>query len=449
MSEQNRPSLWQRLTGNLPVQRATNIITISNNEKRAPAPGGYSTYTRMYKSHPIVRATVDKIAKTCVANGFQFIPRDPEKDLNEATALTLRDTFNRSKMQALLRGTYVDLLVYGDAYWYLTKSRLGVPYQFVRVAPAQVQVVIDVETREPSQFIVRDTQGTETSYPPEEFVHFKLYDPDNDVYGLSPLESLTSTVAQDLFAQTYNESFFANNAQTGIVFNMKNASKEEVERNREFLKKDYVGGQNAHKPLVLEGDVSVSKSVASPADMQFIEGRKALMTEILAVYDMPYTKLGGATESANRSQSSENDKSFRTEAIVPLQAIVEEEINETLVFLIFGIDDTLFQHRDVDFRDEAAQMAVYLDGLSNGIYTTNGIRNKLGEKPIEGGDIAYVTTPLGLIPVAQIEEAAKVVLDAKAAPPPAPGGAGGTVPKGAGTPGGPQPKKPAKPPVKA
>lgn len=434
--QKTRPSFWQRLTGNFPIERSSNVISISNNESRAPAPGGYRTYTDMYKRHPIVRATVDKLAKTCVANGIQFIPRDSTKDLNTANATNLSDTFYRSKIQALLRSTYVDLLVYGDAYWFLTKSRLGVPYQFMRVAPAQVSIVIDNETREPTQYIVRDQKGQETSFKAEEFMHFKMFDPNNDVYGLSPLESLTSTVAQDLFAQTYNEAFFANNAQTGIVFNMKNASKEEVERNREFLRKDYVGTSNAHKPLLLEGDVAVSKSVSSPADMQFIEGRKALMTEILAVYDMPYTKLGGATETANRSQSAENDKSFRTEAIVPLQGIIEEEINEHLIFLIFGIDDTLFQHKDVDFRDEAAQMKVYIEGLDKGIYELDYVRGKLGLKPTPGGDKPTIATPLGLIPVENIQEAAKAILEAKTAPPPAPGGA---------TPGGPQPKPEKKP----
>lgn len=428
-----RPSLWQRLTGSFPVERSTNIISISSTEQRAPAPGGYSNYTRMYKQHAIVRATVDKLAKTCVASGIQFIPRDSTKDLNQANALVLSDTFARSKIIALLRSAYVDLLVYGDAYWFLTKSRLGVPYQFVRVAPSSVQVIIDIATREPTQYIVRSVQGQETSYKPEEFIHFKMFDPNNDVYGLSPLESLTSTVAQDLFAQTYNEAFFANNAQTGIVFNMKNASREEVERNREFLRKDYIGTQNAHKPLLLEGDVSVSRSVSTPADMQFIEGRKALMTEILAVYDMPYTKLGGSMESANRSQGAENDKSFRTEAIVPLQSIVEEQINEHLIFLIFGFDDTLFQHKDVDFRDEAAQMKVYIEGLDKGIFTIDYVRAKLGQKPIPGGDIATVATPLGLMPVSEIANAAKAILDAKTVTQPVPGQS---------TPGGPQAKPP-------
>jgi HK97 family phage portal protein len=405
------------------VERATNIISIANDQKRETPAKSWATYTRMYKQHPIVRSVVDKIARTAVASGFQFIPRDRAKALNEGAANKVQEIMQRSNSVALLRETYRDLLIYGDAYWYLTPARNGVPFQMIRVSPAQVNIVINNLTREVTSYIVRDAKnGTEIQYEPNEFVHFRFADPDNDLYGLSPLESLTSTVAQDLFAQTYNEAFFANSAQTGIVFNMRNASREEVERNREFLKKEYTSAANAHKPLLLEGDVDVSKSVSSPAEMQFIEGRKQLTMEILAVFDLPYTKLGGTSESANRSQSSENDKTFRSETIKPLQAVVEEVINEQLLYVIFNIKDTLFQHAEVDFRDESAQMDMYIKGLSHGIYTINYVRNKLGLPPIEGGDVASLSTPLGLMPVQEVESAAQAILASKTGAPADPQG---------------------------
>jgi len=405
------------------VERATNIISIANDQKRETPAKSWATYTRMYKQHPIVRSVIDKIARTAVASGFQFIPRDRAKALNESAANKVAEIMQRSNSVALLRETYRDLLIYGDAYWYLTPARNGVPFQMIRVAPSQVNIVINNLTREVTSYIVRDAKnGTEIQYAPDEFVHFRFADPDNDLYGLSPLESLISTVAQDLFAQTYNEAFFANSAQTGIVFNMRNASREEVERNREFLKKEYTSAANAHKPLLLEGDVDVSKSVSSPAEMQFIEGRKQLTMEILAVFDLPYTKLGGTSESANRSQSAENDKTFRSETIKPLQSVIEEVINEQLLYVIFNIKDTLFQHAEVDYRDESAQMDMYIKGLSHGIYTINYVRNKLGLPPIEGGDVASLSTPLGLMPVQEVESAAQAILASKTGAPANPQG---------------------------
>lgn len=386
----------------IPVLRSQTPPRIEGNQNRETPFKSHATYTRMYKQHPIVRAVIDKISRTAVATGYQLVPVDSTAELNDANAKKIDLTFRRSKIISLLRQTYQDLLIYGDAFWYILPARDGVPFRFYRIAPQQVNLVIDTETREVMSYITRDPKnGRETQYEPDEFLHFKIADPDNDFYGLSPLESLNSTVAQDLFAQTYNESFFANSAQTGIVFNMKNASKEEVERNREFLKKEYTSAANAHKPLLLEGDVEVSKSVSSPAEMQFIEGRRQLTMEILAVFDLPYTKLGGTSESANRSQSAENDKTYRTETIQPLQSVVEEVINENLILNTFGIEDVLFEHKEIDTRDEATQMKLYIDAMTHGIYDLNYIRKAVGVAPTEGGDTAFFQTSTGLVPVAE------------------------------------------------
>lgn len=410
---------------------ASQIISLAPTEERKTAPTNYSTYLRMYKAHPIVRSAIDKIAKTAAATGYQFVSRDSKVDGNETNIAKLDEIFHRSRGSRLLVQTYTDLLIFGDAYWYVLPARNGEPFQLRRVAPSSVTIVMDKVTGDVTKYITRDSQGKETQFDAIDFVHFRISDPNNDVYGLSPLESLQSTVAQDLFAQTYNESFFANSAQTGVIFNMRGASREEVERNREFLKKEYVGQANAHKPLLLEGDVDVSRSVASPAEMQFIDGRKQLMSEILAVFDLPYTKLGGATETANRSQSSENDKSFKSETIQPLQTLVAEVVNEDLIWTTFSIEDTVFIHRDIDQRDEADRMALYLQGLNGGVYTLNYVRNLLGLPPVEGGDEPFIQTPLGLMPVSMVKEAALVTLEAKTK--------NTSAPQGFSTPGAPMP----------
>jgi len=394
------------------VERAGNaIVSLGPNDTKVSSPGGFSTYTSMYKQHPIVRAAVDKLAKSAVASGYQFVARETTKPVNAARQKALNDIFARSRAKGLLRATYTDLLIYGDCFWFITKSRLNVPFALIRQDPSTVTVVVDKTTREVTSYITRDQQGQETQFKPDQFIHYRLFDPNNDVYGLSLLESLKSTVAQDLFAQTYNEAFFANSAQTGIVFNMKNASKEEVERNREFLKKEYTSAANAHKPLLLEGDVDVKRSVSTPAEMQFIDGRKQLLVEILAVFDVPFTKVGG-TESANRSQSAENDKSFRSESIVPLQSVVEEGVNEQFIFAVLGFDDITFEHREVDQRDEAQKMAVWVQGAEKGIFSINQILGWQGLAPVKGGEEPFIQTPVGPIPVSMIVDYAKAQIEA-------------------------------------
>lgn len=414
------------------IERArSQIVSLGPTEERKTSTASYSTYTRMYKSHPIVRAAVDKIAKTAAGAGYSFLSRDPKEAANETNVAKLSEVFHRSRAVSLLTATYTDLLVYGDAYWYILPARNGEPFVLRRIAPSSVAIVVDTATGDVTKYITRDSNGQESQWDATDFVHFRLIDPDNDIYGLSPLQSLQSTVAQDLFAQSYNESFFANSAQTGVIFNMKGASREEIERNREFLRREYVGSSNAHKPLLLEGDVDVSRSVASPAEMQFIDGRRQLTAEILAVFDLPYTKLGGSSESANRSQSAENDKTFKSETIQPLQSVVEETVNEDFIWTTLSIEDTVFAHRDIDQRDEKAQMDLYLAGLAGGVYTLNYVHDQLGLPPVEGGDVPYIQTPLGLMPVSLIAQAAITTLEARTR--------NASAPQGFSTPGAPMP----------
>lgn len=387
----------------LEIERAgSNIISLGPTEKRLPAPTSYNTYLDMYRKHAYLRAGIDKIAKSATASGYTFLPRDSKQPLNEKSVEQLRLVFERSNANMLLRKTAVDLLIFADGFWHVEKARNGAPYMFRRSSPKYLTLIYDSAISDVSQVIVRDSNtNTEMSFPWLEWAHFMLPDPDNDIYGLSLLESLKAAVTQDLFAETYNARFFENSAQTGVIFNMKGASKEEVERNREFLSKQYVGADNAHKPLLLEGEVSVQKSVATPAEMEFIKGREFLRDEILAVLDVPLTKVGG-TESANRSQSSENDKSFRAETVRPFQTIIEEVINEKIIWDFFGIEDTIFAFNEIDMRDEKDKASVDLDLMGKGVLTINKLRADRGLAPVEGGDDPFVMTASGIVPVKDI-----------------------------------------------
>jgi len=258
-------------------------------------------------------------------------------------------------------------------------------------------------------------------YNPEIILHFAMEDPDSDLIGLSPLNSLQDTVAQDLFAMRYNRSFFENAAQTGVVFNMQNATKDEVDRNRAWLEENYVGATNAHRPIILEGDIKIEKSVATHQEMEFVDLRRISREEIFGVLDIDPTKLG-ILEDANRSTSKEATHTFREETIGPLQAIVEEEVNDRLILELFNWDDILFQHDDEDKRSRLMQMEIYDRAVGSGLFVRNEVRAEMGRAPIEGGDVPTISTAQGVVPLERLLEeptemnAAQVVPAAEGTP---------------------------------
>lgn len=368
----------------------------------------YATYYEMYRQHPTVRAAIEKIAKVAVANGYRFTPTIVDDDLPDDRVEALRKFFRTSNGSQLLRVAYKDLLIYGEGFWLIVRdgSTAKKPLSARRLHPYYMDEKTAGGELSGWRFGPLVDSEKALEYDRAEVIHFKFDDPDNDIRGLSLLSALELTVASDLFAMKFNERFFENSAHTGVIFNMKNSSPDEVERNRTWMEQNYVGTENAHKPVILEGDIEVSKSVSSRADMQFIEGRKFNREEILSVLDVDPSKVG-INENSNRSVSKEADNTFRQENVSPLQLVVEEEINNQLIMALFGWDDILFRQNDSSRRDQLDMMKLYAEAERLGVYSINGVKGELGLPPIKGGDVHFVQTAAGAIPVEWLDDVAK------------------------------------------
>lgn len=368
----------------------------------------YATYYEMYRQHPTVRAAVEKISKVAVTNGYRFTPVEPDDELSDEKIAALRKFFRASNGSQLLRSAYRDLLIYGESFWLIIQdgSTAKKPLSARRLHPQYMDEQVTAGELTGWRFgpVVDADKGV--NYKRAQIIQFKFDDPDNDIRGLSLLASLELTVASDLFAMKFNERFFENSAHTGVIFNMKNTSPEEVERNRVWMEQNYVGTENAHKPIILEGDMEVTRSVSTRADMQFIEGRKFNREEILSVLDVDPSKIG-INENSNRSVSKEADNTFRQENISPLQLVIEEEINNQLIMALFGWEDILFRQNDSSRRDQLDMMKLYAEAERLGVYSINQVKGELGLPPIRGGDVSFVQTAAGAIPVEWLDDVAK------------------------------------------
>lgn len=395
-----------KVTANFGVLGLSKDGTVINVDRTRKAK--YQIYYEMYKAHPTLRAGIEKISKVAVTNGYRFTPATQTDEPLTSRTDALRKFFRLSNGSQLLRSTYRDLLIYGESFWLVIQdgSASSNPLNARRLHPQYMDEKVTEGQLVGWRFgpVVESDKAVE--YEAYQIIHFKFDDPDNDIRGLSLLASLELTVASDLFAMKFNERFFENSAHTGVVFNMKNSSPEEVERNRVWMEQNYVGTENSHKPLILEGDIDVSKSVSSRAEMQFIEGRKFNREEILSVLDVDPSKIG-INENSNRSVSKEADNTFRQENISPLQLIIEEEINNHLIMTLFGWDDILFRQNDASRRDQLDMMKLYAEAERLGVFSINEVRGELGLLPITGGDVYFVQTAAGAIPVEWLDDVAK------------------------------------------
>lgn len=378
-----------------------------------PQQTNWKEYYRMYKSHAIVHGAITKLVSTATNAGFDFVSRDSRTPLNVAEADKLKKFFsNIPSFISTIRSIYTDLMIFGNAYLHVVPNGAGKPVGLKRMAPYTMRIIVRdngeivrYEQENPNSVgSANDDKRNEIAFTPDEVIHFKFHDPINDVYGLSPLEAIRLSVVADFSAQQYNIAFFQNAGVTGTIISIKSGSTDDIERTREYLSQQYTGLGGAHKILVIDSDShSVHKAVATHNEMNFLEGRRFLLQEILAVLDVPPAKIG-IMETANRSNSREQDKTFRTESIQFIQYLFEETLNDHFIRPILGIKETVFKHTDSDTRDSLELMSIFTSAINHGIYTINEVRAKLGMSPIPGGDVAFILSPSGAIPVEKLVE---------------------------------------------
>lgn len=373
--------------------------------------GQYGIFYEMYRQHPVVRAAIDKKATYSTIGGFDFTSPNPQETLStpKDREKTLRDFFKVSQYRKLLRLTYKDLSIFGESFWVIVLALSGRPMKAMRLNPRFMNPIVTggVITGWKYGPVMQDKDAI--YYPAELILHFTFEDPESDVQGMSPLYALQRAVAQDIQAMEYNENFFTNAAQTGTIFIAKTADQGEAERAREWIESNYTGSQNAHRPLFIEGDVTVEKSVSTRVEMEFLEGRKLLREEIGMVLGVDLEKLG-IHAGSNRSIAKEQNDAFHSETIRAEQQIIEDEINFMLIYSIFGWDDIVVTHAEADNRKRREQVEIWNEEQKMGRMSINDIRAEQGKPrlPDNQGDDYMIHSPAGVMPIPMILKLAEL-----------------------------------------
>jgi HK97 family phage portal protein len=351
----------------------------------------YSTLEAIYKRESWVRACIDAIARTSTSNGFRLVTEDP----NDQRELTRRETrrilkFLKSpnpndSFSDIIAEVVTDLHLYGDAYLEIVKDKKGLPIAIYNIYAPSVKVLVNRQGKvlgyiQNADGSLRTGAGNDpVIFSPNDVVHFKLPNPGNEVYGLSPIESLFTPIQTDLHAQDYNLNFFKNNATPKLHVDLGNCTLPQLKRTKEFFNREFKG--QPHKTLVTEGGVKVSPIGVNPADMEFLNQRKFSREEICAVFGVPPMKIG-IFDDVNRASAKEADKSFKAEKVTPIQRTIAKKTNKCIISL-FNQPRVKFEFVELDLRDEKEQAAIDKLNIEAGILTVNEVRKRKGLPPLD------------------------------------------------------------------
>jgi HK97 family phage portal protein len=149
----------------------------------------------------------------------------------------------------------------------------------------------------------------------------KLFNPNDDHYGLSPLASAHRALDVHNAASAWNKALLDNAARPSgaLVYSAAagNLSNDQFERLKSELELNFQGKANAGRPLLLEGGLDWKSLSLSPKDMDFIEAKHTAAREIALAFGVPPMLLGIPGDNTF-SNYQEANRSFYRGTALPL-----------------------------------------------------------------------------------------------------------------------------------
>lgn len=359
-------------------------------------------YATMYRTQPNVRTCVDFLARNIAQLGLHVFRRVSDTDrerlydhpLAQTIKMPLPAQFKMTEYR-FKEAVMSDMGIYFNAY--LLKIRLENSLSLLRIPPIYVTPKGGLL---PTSYEVT-IGGVLKTFQTDEIIHFRGYNPENPISGLSPLETLRRILAEEFEAGNYREHFWANAArQNGIIKRPANApewSTTARERFKAEFEELYAGGDNSGKTAILEEGMEWQNSSFNAQESEYLSGRKLTREECARAYHIPLPMVG-ILDNATFSNITEQHKNLYQDTLGPWLAMLEQDIELQLlpeysdtegVYCEFNIAEKMAG--SFEEQTKSLQAAVGRPWM-----TADEARAKMN-LPSMGGDADQLVTPLNVL----------------------------------------------------
>ncbi len=165
--------------------------------------------------------------------------------------------------------------------------------------------------------------------------HIKSFHPQDDHYGLSPMQAAAVAVDVHGSAATWSKALLDNAARASGAMVFKGAdgqgtlSAEQYERLVNEIESHHQGARNAGRPMLLEGGLDWKPMGFSPSDMEFQKTKEAAAREISIAFGVP-PMLIGIPGDATYANYQEANRAFFRLTVLPLATRVTAALGQWL-----------------------------------------------------------------------------------------------------------------------
>jgi HK97 family phage portal protein len=237
----------------------------------------------------------------------------------------------------LFEALYGQMLLSGDGYVEAVAGDMGLPFELhvlrsdrMSVVPGAdgwpVGYVYEVGGRKHRFNVTGDVSP---------ICHVKTFHPQDDHYGLSPLQAAAQAVDVHNSASRWSKGLLDNAARPSGAIVWKggdgqaNLTPEQYERLTAEMEAHHQGARNAGRPMLLEGGLDWKPMGFSPSDMEFQKTKEAAAREIAVAFGVPPMLLGIQGE-ATYANYAEAHRAFYRQTVLPLATKVTATVGRWL-----------------------------------------------------------------------------------------------------------------------
>ncbi|GGW21365.1 portal protein [Gemmobacter lanyuensis] len=165
--------------------------------------------------------------------------------------------------------------------------------------------------------------------------HIRSFHPQDDHYGLSPLQAAAVAIDVHSSASAWSKALLDNAARPSgaIVYRGPEGagtlSQDQYDRLVDELESNHQGARNAGRPMLLEGGLDWKPMGFSPSDMEFHETKLSAAREIAIAFGVP-PMLIGIPGDATYANYQEANRAFYRLTVLPLVSKVMASVSHWL-----------------------------------------------------------------------------------------------------------------------
>jgi len=291
-----------------------------------------------------------------------------EEDTDHPLSKLFRNPNPRMAGVTLWKATDVYYQLAGNCYWWLV-TESGAPWfpgdrieRILVLHPVDMKPLIDQGTgvqvgwqfdvTGKSEGLGVGANGQSIRLMMQEVVHFRNFNMDHVVEGLSLINPAAGAIIQDIMAQQVNTAVLENGADPGGI--LTSAEPIDPREKRKIIKKwnDRHGGPHSRRKIaVLDGDLKWTKTGMTPEEMQFFDLQSFNRETVMAVLRTNKSVLG-LTEDINHATHLAQDRAFWQRSLLPRVRYYESVIDKTIMVIEPDSTVAAFKLEDVEALQE-------------------------------------------------------------------------------------------------